>query len=233
MTKETKYAIINFQENDENLIEVIANYLDENAGHVYDFFEVEKVEKAVIDIIPTKKELDSFIRTSRNLPNDSEVPSWLIGTCNKGVITYLSLNDYQNTSHTFSPDKYQEKLEYYKKTILHEYVHFVNELFNKQNDNSPTIKCFLEGIATYLSGQKEGCNIKFDFTLEQLLAKKRFSSCYDGWFLVTKFLIENYDKQFIFELFQSSRMANEFLENELYQKAKDFYCKDKIEKINQ
>lgn len=228
MTKETKYAIINFQENDENLIEVIANYLEENAGRVYDFFEVEKVEKAVIDIIPTKKELDSFIRTSRNLPNDSEVPSWLIGTCNKGVITYLSLNDYQNTSHTFSPDKYQEKLEYYKKTILHEYVHFVNELFNKQNDCSPTIKCFLEGIATYLSKQKENEKIEFDFTLERLCPTKRFARCYDGWYLITKYLVENYDKKFVLELFQSSRQSREFLEEELYPKARKFYTKEEL-----
>lgn len=51
-------------------------------------------------------------------------------------------------------------------------------------------------------------------------------ACYDGWYLVTKFLVENYDKYFVFELFKSNRQAREFLQSELYEKVKKYYSEE-------
>ena len=48
-------------------------------------------------------------------------------------------------------------------------------------------------------------------------------SCYDGWYLITKFFVENYDKDFVLEIFQSNRMARELLKDELYDRAKQYY----------
>ena len=63
-------------------------------------------------------------------------------------IYYLSINDYKNTSHTIDFDMY-------KKTILHEYVHYVNRLFCIKNNCNFSTKYLSEGIATYLSKQNE------------------------------------------------------------------------------
>ena len=108
----------------------------------------------------------------------------------------------------------------YKKTLIHEYVHYVNELFTLKNQCSPTQKYLSEGIAVYLSEQKKNRNIKFDFTLEQILSKDDAKFSYDGGYLTTKYLIENYDKEFVFQLFKSNRQAREFLVAELYEKTK-------------
>ena len=111
MQKESKYAIFHFEECDQNLIDELIDVLDSNAQKVFAFFELQPTQKAVINIIPTKKEFDDFIRKSRKLSKEDKIPRWVIGTCADGVITYLSLNDFKNTSHA------SDGLEYYKKTI--------------------------------------------------------------------------------------------------------------------
>ncbi len=222
MKKSGKVAIFKFNENDKDLIKDLSKFIDSHAQEIFDFFEIEKPkEKAVINIIPTKEEYDNFIRTTRKLSSDYAVPKWLIGTCQDGVITYLSLNDYKNTSHSFNNDKYDEALEYYKKTILHEFIHYVNECFNKIHKCQDTEKYLQEGIATYLSGQYDGKTILLNATKEQILDEKQYY--YDDYYLITKYLIENYDKSFVLKMFQNKELARECLVKELFDRTQKFY----------
>ena len=218
MQKECKYAIFNFEECDQNLIDEILQFLDNHAQRILDFFEVLPNKKVEINIIPTKIEMDNYIRATRGLKKDEKVPAWLIGTYKNGTITYLSLNDFKNTSHSFSNQ--EDALQYYKKTILHEFVHFVNDEFNIINNISYTEKFLSEGVASYLSNQREGKKLLFDYSLDEILSTKRFSACYDGWHLLMQYLIENYDKNFVLELFKNNNQAIEFLKKELFDKIK-------------
>ena len=144
------------------------------------------------------------------------------------MVFYLSLNDYKNTAHKFDKKHYKEAFEHYKKTLVHEFVHFVNlECFNRIRKCGRPAKYLSEGIATYLSGQKDNKKIIFDYSIDDIMHFDYNKSCYDGWYLVTKYLVENYDKQFVLSLFESNREANDFLQNELYEKAKEFYLNDK------
>lgn len=222
MKKESKYAILNFQKQDENLANILAEYLDENTKKLYDFFEIAfQGEKSNITIVPSKKEFDIIYRKANNKPENEPIQDWIIGTCSNRIIFYVSLNDYDNTAHKFDKKDYAIALENYKKTILHEQVHFVNELFSKQNNSPETIKFLSEGIATYLSGQYENQNVGFYADADTLLNQNK--NPYDQYFLITKYLAENFDKETVLSLFKNNQTATTFLKTTLYPKAKEHY----------
>lgn len=212
----SEYAIFEYEEVDKILIYELVDYLDSKAKIVYGFFNLDfNGSKPIIRIIPTKKEFDSYFESEWNFNAGTSSR----GFYKNGVISYLSINDYKNTTHAFEKDSYLEALDDYKKTLVHEFIHYVNELFNVINNCGPTIKFLREGIAIYLSGQKENKSIKLSNSLEELLdANKNY---YDEYYLLTKYLINNYDKEFVSELFKSNRKAREFLKEELYEKVKE------------
>lgn len=224
MQKENKYAIFNYKQCDADLIEGLSNYLDENAHIVFDFFDVKhkEDERVNIEIVSTKKEFNYLYIKEKELPSDYTIADWLIGTniFRKRKIIYLSLHDYKNTTHHMKDKPFDKAFEYYKKTILHEFVHYVHGLFLEQNNAKNTIRCFGEGIACYLSGQKNEKNIKFDTSCEKLLSN---DISYDQSYLITKYLVENYDKSFVMQILSNKLMARDFLRNELYDKAKQFF----------
>lgn len=78
----------------------------------------------------------------------------------------------------------------------------------------------LYGIACYLSGQRDGKNIKFKASCEKLLSG---GASYDQYYLVTKYLVENYDKNFVLQMLSNENLASDFLKNELYDKVSQFY----------
>ncbi len=223
MQKICETAIIHYEQTDAALIDELASYLDSEAHKVFEFFDVEKPkEKVEINIIPTKKEYDKLFKIKNNWKSTDEVPNSSRGCLTlDGTILYLSINDYKNTTHAFDQKDYHKAVTEYKKTLLHEYVHYVNSLFNKKHNCNFTAKYLFEGIAIYLSGQSKNKETKFDYSLEQLSGNS--NNFYDGYYLLTKYLLENYNRSFVLELFQSSRQAREFLENELYKKVMNFH----------
>ncbi len=224
MIKDFKFATFEFEEKDKHFIGKVGKYIDANANAIFDFFELIPTEKKVkINIIPTKKEFDKkFIKDHAFADEKFKVPIWAKGYFSNNEIVYLSLNDLKSTSYN---DKlYSSEMEYYKKTLLHEFVHYVNSLYRKKMNCGPTIKYLSEGIATLLSKQKENLVCDFDFSIDQILSVDMTKSCYDGWYLITKYLVENYDKKFVLQLFESNRQAKEFLQTELFDNTKKFYC---------
>ena len=221
MRKESKFAIFEYEEQDKNMIEDLIEWLNKSALEVYDFFGVPfNNVKVEIKIFPNKQEFDQDYLISRNLPSQYNVPDYMIGCFNNNIIKIVSYNDYKNIARHKN-----DSFEYYKKTIVHEYVHFVNGLYRKMKNCSYTEKYLSEGIACYLSHQKENKTVKFSCSLEDLL---NYSSgiSYDNFYLLTKYLVESYDKNFVMDLFESNRQAREFLQSELYGKVKEEYtCK--------
>ena len=76
---------------------------------------------------------------------------------------YVSLYDYKNTSHSYDKNNFDKALNDYKKNIIHEFVHFVTYLFCKKYSLNYPLKYLSEGIAQYLSKQKDDINLKFDY----------------------------------------------------------------------
>lgn len=217
MEKVSKYAVFEFSKSDSDFIDDLSDYLDNNVKEIFNFFEITPNNKVKISIISTKQEYDKIFEERYKFTSPSSR-----GFYANGRIYFLSFHDYKNTPHSYIDSEKLEALEDFKKTLVHEYVHYINELFIKKHNCSYTAKYLVEGIAIYLSHQKDNKDIEFNFTLDMLLDK----NCpYSAYYLIAKYLIENYDKSFVLELFQSSRQANEFLKQELFKKAKDYYSK--------
>lgn len=214
-TYESRYAIFNYNESDKVLVQELSKYLDDNAINIIEYFEIEPsiLKKVEINIIPTKKEFDELYKKTHKLSIDKKVPNWIVGFSGK-KITYLSLFDYKNTVHAFKQEEYENKLKYYKKTIVHEYVHFINMLFNKKMDCNFTSKYLIEGIACYLSHQYDDKEKIIKSSLDDIINCKNCT--YVEFYTLTDYLINNYSKDKVFELLQSSEKANVFLKEELY-----------------
>lgn len=193
MKKIFKNAIFEYDKSDEDLVLVLNNYIDENIDNIYNFFGNDiKREKPYITIVRTKKEFDKIYCKYENI--DEQVPEWLIGFTNSNGIFYLSIKDYQNTSHAFEMKDYDNYLEEYKKTILHEYIHFVNFLFNKKYNISLGLNYLVEGIAQVLSKQNENEELIFIYSLDEIIND---NNCYNGWYLVFKYIYEYYSHDVI------------------------------------
>ena len=224
MERMSNYFKFNYSETDKDLIVELEDYLNQKYEDIFNFFDSSlQKEQVEINIIPTKKEYDEIAKKIREVDS---IPSWSIGISHDNKIEYVSLHDYKNTSHKFNEDKYLEKLDYYKKTIVHEYVHFVAGIYLKNNNCDYPIKYLNEGIATYLSGQKDDIEIPFNFKIEDILESK---SSYDAWYLLTKHIIEEYGKEYFLELFKNRELAiNET--PRLFEEAKEYFNKEKKQK---
>ena len=167
MEKITKYVKFNYCEQDQDLINELDEYLNSHIEEIYDFFDIELPRTLVdINIIPTKKQYDELVKNRKQI---LEVPSWEIGNYHNGIIEYVSLHDYKNTSHSFPPEKYDENLEYYKKTIVHEYVHYVIGLYINKTKSEKPLKYLNEGLAQYLSHQRDREKTLFTCSLDEII----------------------------------------------------------------
>ena len=217
MEKVTKYARFNYCEQDYDLINDLDEYINAHVGEVYDFFDIELPRDLVkINIIPTKKQYDELVQ---NRKQKLEVPLWEIGNYNNGIIEYVSLHDYKNTTHAFPPEKYDENLEYYKKTIIHEYVHYVIGLYLTNTKSDNPLKYLNEGLAQYLSHQRDKVKPIFTYSLDEII---KSNNCYLGWYLITKFIIEEKGKDYFLKLLKNSDYALS-LTPKIYKEAKEFY----------
>ena len=203
MNKKSKYVTYNYSSLDESIINDIICYNDENIDNILDFFDLDSVSGVNV-YIKTKNDFDEIVKSIRK--NDLEVPKWMVGLSDyNGNIYCVSLNDYKNTSHSIVLSNYDNALLEYKKMIIHEIVHHVNiEFCNKMNYPTPP-KYLSEGIAQVLSNQKEKLKNVFNYSLEDILHS---DNCYNGWYLLTKYILNNYSKEYYLSLFKNNEYAN-------------------------
>ena len=217
MEKITKFAKFVYEESDEDLISELEESLNQNAEAIIHFFDSNLPREFVeIKIIPTKEEYDRLFKERTGV---KEVPKWNIGTSYGSVIEYVSLHDYQNTSHAFPPEKYHQALEGYKRTIIHEYVHFIVNLYHRVHHIDFPLRYLNEGIAQYLSGQRDGIKEVYSYSLEDILNS---NNCYIGWYLLTKYILEKYGKNYFIKLLENKEKALSETPR-LHEEAKEYY----------
>lgn len=191
MKYENDIFIINYNDCDYYIDDVI-NYINTKIKDVMSFFSIGKLKnKIIINIIETKEEFDNIVKNKFN----KEPHDWFIGYAINDSIYCVSLTDYKNTSHKFSDRDFDKELNFFNKTLIHEIVH----IFNYEYSNEQTIKCLMEGIACYLSGQYDNQDIEFNITLEELLDENSKPN-YPVWYLVVKYIIDNYEKEYLLKL---------------------------------
>ena len=191
---------------DENLVFELNNYINENINEIYSFFELKDIiSKATIIILSTKEEFDKEVRPLKKEYEEYGVPSWVIGFSLKDKIYFLSLSDYKNTPHKDKID-----LLAYKKTILHEYIHYIVGLYLFENKCSYPLRALNEGIAQYLSHQRDKNIITLKHDLSEVLDA---TTAYSEWYLITKYIIDNYSKEYFLELLRDRDKAIDFINN--------------------
>lgn len=126
MEKVSKYAVFEFSKSDSDFIDDLSDYLDNNVKEIFNFFEITPNNKVKIGIISTKQEYDKIFEEKYKFTSPSSR-----GFYANGRIYFLSFHDYKNTPHSYIDSEKLEALEDFKKTLVHEYVHYINELFIK------------------------------------------------------------------------------------------------------
>ncbi len=200
---EYNHAIFKYSEEDSNLIKELNDYIDENIEEICDFFELKnRNNKAIIEIFHTKEKIDIEVSKAKEV-DVSSIPNWLIGFSCSDKIYFLSLRDYKST-----PYKDKTDLEEYKKTILHEYIHYIVGLFSIENNCDYPHKALNEGIAQYLSHQRDRNIIELKHDLSEVLDGTR---AYSEWYLITKYILDNYSKDYFLELLKDKNKTREFI----------------------
>ena len=197
----SKYAKYIYEKQDEDLILGLDDYLNKYAEDIYSFFDISERKQALITIMPTKKEYDEWLKDKWNL---DEVPNWNIGNTYNGDITFVSLHDYENTAHGYWLKDYDKAIVRYNKTIVHEYVHFVTILYQIKNNINKPLRYLTEGIAQYLSYQRDNIKKDFHYSLEDILESK---DQYYSYYLMIKHILDNYDKEYFFKLLSDNDYA--------------------------
>ena len=200
MKKENQFAIFEYENNDECYVDELLDFINIKGPKIFDFFSIKIPKSKVhIKIIQTKKEFDELLLKNYNF----QQVDWSRGFQPEGdenVIYYLSIGDYKNTCRKFNKENLDNVIEDYKKTLLHEFVHYVTSLYRKYVNCGPIARYISEGIACYLSGQFDKGHIhyldgeiyyddvKFDAnTPEEILYG---NTKYQNYFVLVKYIYE-------------------------------------------
>lgn len=198
--------IINYNACDINYIDDFLKYLNDNANRIVTFFNLDCLpEKIVINIIENKQIFDEIYFDEYK----KEAYDFAFGFAKNNTINYISFCEFNKV-----PKHLNDTYDYYKKTIVHEFVHICNQIFSKFS-----IPCLSEGLAVYLSGQLDNGDIKFNYTKEDLI-NGRIN--YRQYYLFVKYIIEHYNHDFVLNLYKSEDFFhNNF--DKLYDEAKNYY----------
>ncbi len=218
MEKKNDYIKFIYEIQDQELVNILEEYLNQKKDDIFAFFDSNLERRdLIIKIIPTKKEYDQINMKRKGVDS---IPDWSIGNYHDNTIEYVSFNDYQNTAHKYPKDKYEEYLEYYKKTIVHEFTHYVLWLYIQKYTSTYPYRYLNEGIAQYLSSQRDNQVSKFNFSLDIILDNS--SNKYLAWYLMTKYIVDTYGSDYFKKLIVDNNLAlNET--PRLYEEAKEFY----------
>ena len=204
------YIYFEYEETDQELVYILEEYINEHAQRIFDFFNYTPKEKVTVYIIPTKEEYDRKLNEIRN--TDTTIPSWNVATTTyDNKILFLSNKGYV--------DEYGKEIDDYKQTFLHEFIHYVTFNYCTNFNYKIPFKCLSEGIAQYLSNQKENENLEFNCTEEEFINGNK---CYDEWLLFTRYVLSNYEKEYFLDLLKDDNYAKTEIDT-LYKKLNEYY----------
>ncbi len=199
MKKELKNFIIKYSEKDLDYIDYIIDECEKRSDYILEFLGLEEVPyKIEIEIYPTLDEFLDYYVANSNYEKKEDVPTWLVGVCFGGrCIKTLCFEEYKKR-HEY------DDLDALPDLFLHEFTHAATRMA------SPEVYAkhkypywFLEGIATYLSGQyehreeKRGKSFSFNVSLDDVIKRGSF---YPAYYLFFKYVVETYGRDYIIRL---------------------------------
>ena len=156
---------IEYDSQNEGLVQDVAEALNQNLACVMAFLELEKLDKKIpVKIHPTLESWRDFIITHGGRYQD-----WVVGWVPHDTIHVLAYDQYARIqSHQ------NDTLEDFQKVIIHESVHFCHSQIctNRLAFNSNFF--FREGLATYLAEQPYNPKINTDFPKDVIFDPMKF-----------------------------------------------------------
>lgn len=147
--KEKKYTII-YTSTDKSNIKEYKKFVNNGIRHVETFFNTSFYKKFDVVIHPNRQSLDSTWQKDWNMP-EFKSECWMVasGVAFKLDMISPKLWDKQSCEHIYLETKKTQQL------ITHELVHVYHGQINISPDfsNVEGIDWFIEGLATYASGQ--------------------------------------------------------------------------------
>jgi len=145
-----------YTDQDEDNLDEYSNYLITGIAKAKSFFGTAYKSKFDIYIHPKRKSLDSTWQKDWNMPTFKS-ECWMVasGVAKKLDVISPKIWDKEACDHKYSDSRATEQL------IWHEMVHVFHGQFNASPDFSDVEKIdwFVEGLATYASGQLDSARI--------------------------------------------------------------------------
>lgn len=150
ISENRKKYTITYTLTDKSNIKEYKKLINNGIKHVETFFNTSYYQKFNVVIHPNRQSLDSTWQKDWNMP-EFKSECWMVasGVASKLDMISPKLWDKQSCEHTYSETKKTQQL------ITHELVHVYHGQINISPDfnNVEGIDWFIEGLATYASGQ--------------------------------------------------------------------------------
>lgn len=154
--KRQRYNICFTGADKKNIVEY-NSFLEKGITDVNIFFDSTFRKKFDVYVHPTRHSLDSTWQTNWKMPSFKS-ECWMVAS---GVADRLDMISPKTWSKTACEHRYEEK-ENTQRLITHELVHVYHGQVNASPDfsNTERVDWFVEGLATYASGQLDSMRVK-------------------------------------------------------------------------
>lgn len=203
MKYENDKFIIFYNQNDEN-VQYLIDVLETKTNDIMNFFGLKTLSKKMIvkiyySVEDYKQHLVPYLEESGR-----KYYEWMIADTFDDNINMLELSLCQKlNSHK------NDTLQDYMQNILHEFGHICHHELLGENNSHGHI-WFSEALATNVSGQDYSGN-SINCTYNEL--KEDFNSASNNYptaYLMGKFMLENYGREFVLNLIKNWQLLDEF-----------------------
>lgn len=176
LTKSYSSFTIHYTNADENNIDVYTKLVTTGIQRVQQFFNAKYKSNFDVFVYYNRTSLDSKWQKDWNMPGFKS-ECWMVAS---GVATKLDMISPKQWNTESCEHKYEDNIAT-QQLITHELVHVFHGQYNKSSDFSDVdnIDWFVEGLATYVSGQ---CNCKRITDIQKAISENKIpSSLNDFW----------------------------------------------------
>lgn len=205
---------INYQDMDNDYANLLIQKLKDNYKKIMNYFNLNNIKREVIITIWNDK--DNY-RNYFNEKYNYIVPEWEIArSINSKKETTINIISYRESLNCKGHNN--DSLENNLKVIIHEFVHICHFEYNSHNKQPIWLA---EALATNLSNQYNNIELKITAELKDIIEG---TANYKDYYLMGKYLIDNYPKEYILELSKNSNLLEKETPN-IYNETKKYFNK--------
>lgn len=178
---------INYPEIDKEYAQLVIDKLKNNYKRIMNFYNIDKIKnKIIITIWNNKNNYNKFFKEKYNYL----VADWEIGRAiNNQKETTINIITYKESLNCKGHNK--DTLDNNLKLIIHEFVHICHFEYN---NHQKQLIWLSEALATNLSNQYSKIEQIINTELKDIIEGK---ANYKDYYLMGKYLINNYSKEYI------------------------------------